>query len=373
MTRLAKLFTIVLPSMIAGGLLFGSAFSHADAGGNVGLWPATGGTGVLLAQVPPEAPMPPEPPMPPMPPRPPHHPHAPRPPRPPRVHGHHQHDGVSVSIHDGKVEVDGVQDLVHDKLEMVREMLSKNSSLPDEVREKILKRLDLVRGITDKRLNNIHATDMDQFGEEMEKMGEDIEKSMEGLGDEMQQFGDKFGEKFAEKFKKNFGKSFGKDWAKNFKKGNVEVHMDADDKDHDDDGDSDSDNDSDSDDADMPAVPVSPDIDADDADMKRAIKDLGSLALRPGQREQIAKLRTDADRAVTSARQQLDSLSERLHDALVNPSVSDADIARYVDQISAQESTIRKARILAWANARRVLDAGQRQRVEDTAAKKKTK
>ena len=50
----------------------------------------------------------------------------------------------------------------------------------------------------------------------------------------------------------------------------------------------------------------------------------------------------------------------------------DAEITRLVDQISAQEAVIRKSRILAWAQARRVLDDGQRKKIED-AAKKKTK
>ena len=61
-----------------------------------------------------------------------------------------------------------------------------------------------------------------------------------------------------------------------------------------------------------------------------------------------------------------------LRAALGNPATSDADITRLVDQISAQEAVIRKARILAWAQARRVLDDGQRKKIED-ASKKKTK
>ena len=96
------------------------------------------------------------------------------------------------------------------------------------------------------------------------------------------------------------------------------------------------------------------------------------LALNPGQRTAITKLRTDSDKAVGAAKKQLDDLSAKLRTALSNPATPDADITRLVDQISAREAVIRKSRILAWAQARRVLDDGQRKKVED-ASKKKTK
>jgi hypothetical protein len=114
------------------------------------------------------------------------------------------------------------------------------------------------------------------------------------------------------------------------------------------------------------------DIDVDDSDLKDAIQDLKDVALKPAQRDAIGKLRADSDKTVAVAKKQLDDLSSKLHTALGNPATSDADIAKYVDQISAQEAAIRKARILAWVNARRVLDDAQRKKIED-AAKKKTK
>jgi hypothetical protein len=59
MTRVRTLFTIVLPSMIVGGLLFGSAFTRADDDP-----PAPSGSFAM-------PPMPPAPPAPPVPPWPP--------------------------------------------------------------------------------------------------------------------------------------------------------------------------------------------------------------------------------------------------------------------------------------------------------------
>jgi Spy/CpxP family protein refolding chaperone len=104
--------------------------------------------------------------------------------------------------------------------------------------------------------------------------------------------------------------------------------------------------------------------------MKEAIKDLGDLALKPAQRDAITKLRKDSDKTVAEAKRQLDQLAGKLHDSLGNKTVTDAEVAKYVDQISAQEAVIRKARLIAWVNARRVLDDAQRKRVEDAANKK---
>lgn len=97
------------------------------------------------------------------------------------------------------------------------------------------------------------------------------------------------------------------------------------------------------------------------------------MALKPDQKDKINKLRSDSDNSVRAAKKQMDDLSQKLQTALGNPAVTDAEIGRLVDQISAQEATIRKARIQAWAQARRVLDDAQRKRVEDAAKKKATK
>ena len=49
------------------------------------------------------------------------------------------------------------------------------------------------------------------------------------------------------------------------------------------------------------------------------------------------------------------------------------EMGKSIDAVTQQEAAIRKARILAWVNARRVLDDAQRKKVEAAAAKAKTK
>lgn len=65
----------------------------------------------------------------------------------------------------------------------------------------------------------------------------------------------------------------------------------------------------------------------------------------------------------------MDLASDALKKQLDNPATNDADIARSIDVVTQQEAAIRKARILAWHDARRVLDDAQRRKVEDAAAK----
>ena len=70
------------------------------------------------------------------------------------------------------------------------------------------------------------------------------------------------------------------------------------------------------------------------------------------------------------ARKQLDVLSNKLRDKLGDPSASDDEVSRLVDQVSAQEAVIRKARLVAWVRARRVLDPQQQTKIQDAARKK---
>lgn len=333
-----RLLSTILPSMIAGGLLFGSAFGHAASGDpSFGFWPAASDATAPTRQ-PPTSPAPPAPtakPTPPVPPAPPAGgPRPPKPAKPPAVG----------SI--GGFSIDGIKDMVVGQIDTVRSSLKNNPNIPKDVRDKVTARLDKVRATLDKRLSNLDLSDLDKLGDEMEKMGEELEQAMEGLDDEMGKLGDKLGKDIAKQVTKDLGKNLGK------------LHLDFDfDADDDDDDDN---------------IPMTPDVDADDDDMRDAINDLKDLSLKPAQRAQITKLRTDSDKAVATAKTQLDDLSTKLRAALGNPATSDADITRLVDQISAQEAVIRKARILAWAQARRVLDDGQRKKIED-ASKKKTK
>lgn len=323
MSRARTLFSIVMPSMIAGGLLFGSAFGHAASGDpSLGFWPAAsdatapsrGSAAKPVPPVPQKSPVPPKGPVPPK----------------------HGSMGSGFSL-------DGVKDMVIGQIDGARASIKNNPNIPKDVRDKLNARLDKARATLDKRLSNLKLTDLDKLEDEMEKMGEELEDAMEGFEEEMEKLGEKLGKDIAKQVSKDLGKM-------DF---DFDFDLDFDDDDR---------------------IPMAPnvDIDSDDDDMKDAISDLKDLALDPGQRTQITKLRTDSDKAVAVAKKLLDDLSTKLQTALGNPATPDAEITRLVDQISAQEAVIRKSRILAWAQARRVLDHGQRKKIED-AAKKKTK
>ncbi|HEY0253327.1 MAG TPA: hypothetical protein VGC41_17455, partial [Kofleriaceae bacterium] len=215
----------------------------------------------------------------------------------------------------------------------------RTSGLPGEVRDKLLKRLDNVRTKVKNRVAHIDVKDLDQLGDEMNKMGDDIGKEMDEFGKEMEKYGEKW------------GKNFQKNW-----KG-PKIHVDFD-------SDSDSDDDND--------VQSSVDVDDQD-DLDEAVRSLGDLSLKGPQRDQIQKLRADSDRQVATAKKALDQASDALKRTIDNTGSSDADISRAIDAVTQQEAAIRKARILAWHNARRVLDDAQRKRVEDAAGKGKHK
>lgn len=320
MSRLRTLFTVALPSLLAGGLIFNAAFSRAASPSDSPSWASSS---TLIAQAdppkPPKAParsVPPAPSAPPAPPAPPD-------------------GGISVTIHDGKVSVTGVADMARAQMKSARDSISA-STMPEDMKKKVLARLDKAQASMDKRLANIKNATPEEIEEQMEAMGEEIAGSMEGLDDEMEEMG----QKMAEQAQKNMNFNF------KFT--------------HDDDDD------------DLPSAPT---LDNDDDDLRDAIGNLKDLAVTPQQRDQIVKLRADSDKTVATSKKQIDDLSEKLHTALGDKKTSDADITRMVDQISAEEAKVRKARIIAWAQARRLLDAAQQKKVDDAAKKsaKKTK
>ena len=94
---------------------------------------------------------------------------------------------------------------------------------------------------------------------------------------------------------------------------------------------------------------------------------MGKLNLKPAQRDQIKKLRADSDAKVATAKRELDKASETLKKTLENPAASQAEVERAIDSVTQQEAAIRKARIVAWMNARKILDDGQRKKVEGAA------
>jgi DNA gyrase/topoisomerase IV subunit A len=267
----------------------------------------------------------------------------------------------SISIRNGKVHIDGLEGFARHHLESVREMIRNNPNIPPDVRDKVLARLDTARAIVERRLRNLSSTDLDKLGDEMEKMGDELEKAMEGLEDEMEKLGEKLG--------KDLAKKLGKDIAKGLRPG---IRIDGRDHDHDHDhdrgdGDDGDDSDDDGDDDHARGVVINPGV---DMDTRGAIRDLPDLTLRPAQREQIVKLRSSYEQEIARARKQLDDASKRLEIALADLRTSDADIEKYVDQVSKHEAAIRKARLLTWVNARRLLDETQRKKIEDASGKR---
>lgn len=324
--------------MLIGGLVFGPAMSRAHDGRDNVIADA-GDTSNVVRHAPAkrmaQAPQPPKPPRTPQPPQP------RKPPKPPQAPG----SGFSISINGNKIDLSGIEGMVRGQLQGVREMIKNNPSIPPQVRDRLLARIDKVNASVDKRLAKIKTKGIDHLGEEMEALGDEIEQALDGLDQDLEQLGDKIGKDIGKKLKdKNFKFDFS----------------------HDDDQDDDND-----DDDDVGNIPMTPDIDdVSSEDMRDALENLKSMAITPQQKEQIQKIRAKSDADVGNARKQLDELSKKLEVALANPKTNDAEISRYVDQISQQEAAIRKARILAWHSARRILDDSQRQRIEAAAKKK---
>ena len=98
---------------------------------------------------------------------------------------------------------------------------------------------------------------------------------------------------------------------------------------------------------------------------------LGDLSLQPQQRQQIQQLRANSRAQIEQARAALQQASEALQQAVENINASDAELEKAIDQVSQQEATIRKAKILAWHDARRMLDEAQRKKIQDAAARVK--
>lgn len=296
--------------LIVGALLFGSAVGQADDG-----------------RAPP--PPPPTPHVQPVP-RP---PRAPRPPMPPR-----NGSGFNVQIQDGKIQISGLEGMVDAQINAALHGISNDPNIPPQVRAKVTARLEKVRQKVKKKIAKLDATDPERLGEELGALGEEIGAEMEQFGEEMEQFGEEM-EKFSKKFEKDFGKQLGK------------VHVDVD---HDDEDDEDDEDEEDDHDIDVAAV-----------------RSLGDLKLKAPQRDALRKLRADSEVRVANAQRELERAEASLQKSLENPNASDADIVRAIDAVSQQEAAIRKARILTWVNARRMLDDGQRKKVEAAAAKGK--
>jgi hypothetical protein len=274
----------------------------------------------------------------------------PRPPKPPAP-------PISISIRGNKIHVEGIDRLVSSHLQAVRQLLRDNPNIPQDVRDRLVARMDRVKAIVDKHLKNLDSSDIDKLGDQLEKMGDELEKAMAGLDADLAKLGDKIAKDVAKKL----GKDGFKDKLK-LKFGPTAPPPPP-----------------------PPAAPPNPDHDDTDPDSDAdadgndpwsgagddavSIDGLKDFALKPKQKDAIAKIRTDSDVQVASIKQQLEAASKRLETALADTKVTDADVARHVDQISKLEAEIRKARLLAWVQARRVLDADQVKKLEAAARK----
>lgn len=353
MIRVRTLFLTVLPSMVAGGFLFASAFGHAETGRDLGAWPAQADTAtgrVLVAQADPWGSTPRTRRTPPVPPVPPVAPVAPTygapvpPVPPPRMHGRNR--GLSVSVHDGKVQVEGLAEMIEGQLEGVSAMLDALPDVPPEVRDRVKQRVKAVRRTVNHRLSKLKGMDVNQIGPEMEQMGDEIEREMEGLDKDLEQLGDKIGKRVAAQLGQQLAKSFR----------DVDNDNDRDDDDHDA-----------SDDDDHDAAVMAPGPNVDPSDVTPQIASLKNLTLKPDQKAQLAKIRAEADSQLRTAKAALDEASSALRTTLGDASASEGEIARQIDLVSRQEATIRKARILAWVKARNMLDKDQRKQIEAAA------
>ncbi len=271
------------------------------------------------------------------PPMPPNAPKAPKPPKPPKIRG-----GISVSIHGGKLHIDGLDQLVSGHLQRVADVLANHPNLPKAVRDRLTARLDRVRAIADKNVKQLDLSDPDKLGDQIEKMGDELEKALEGLDADLAQLGDKLG----------------KDLAKDIQKGLKDLKRIG--PDPADPADDDDDDDNDTDDDNLPNASGDPSTD----DVSAAVDQLRNFSLKPAQKDEIAKLQLKANQDVEIERLKLEIASKELENALGDVNVTQATIERAVDKVTAHEAAIRKARLLTWVKARNVLDPDQRKQLE---------
>jgi hypothetical protein len=339
---MSKLLSTILPSMLAGGVLLGSGLGRADDGRHViGFWPAAADVGGVGAAKKAGVPTPPPPPATP-PPRTPGVPVPPAPPHPPHPAAGGLPDGINISIHDGKVSIDGIDKLVDDQINAALTSIQANPGVPPEIRTKLVAKLNKIRTKVKTRLAKIDANNLDEIGDQLGQLGEEIGEEMDQFGDEMDAWGDKLGKDIEKKVAKQLA--------------GHGVRVDTDDNDSDDDDDS--------------GIPSPPDVD-DDQDLDDAVRDMGDFTLSLDQRAKISQLRADTDRTVAAEKHQLDAASDHLKKLLDDPKSSPADVEHAIDAVTQHENAIRKVRILAWVKARNELSDAQRKKVEDAAKKHK--
>jgi hypothetical protein len=252
---------------------------------------------------------------------------SPIPPAPPAPPTSPTSPSISFSATDAGITVEGMGTYVDRSIDRALRGLDR-PGIPGRVRKKLRARLEALRGRLRRQLSHLDARDIEQLGEEMGRIGEEMAGEMEHLGEDMD--------------------PSRRPWQAvkpgRYRAGSAARH------------------DTDDDDDDLGGSPTDVDDDEDVDDMARG---LGTLSLQGEQREEIAHLREVSEHQIADAKQALEAAERELHDLLDNPASNDAAIARAVDAVSQQEAAIRKARLLAWHAARRVLDEDQRRRIEE--------
>jgi hypothetical protein len=350
--RVRTLVFAIVPSLLAAGFLLSSEAGHAETGraGGVRAWSSSAGS-VIVAQNEPREPRTPRPPRAPAPPRTPAPPMPPIPPAPgPQVHVPGR--GVSISIRDGKIEIEGIAETVSAQLDSVLRALDHMPNVEPEARDRVKSRVKAVRAKIKARLQRLKSMDLDRVGAEVERIGDELEKEMEGVDKDLEQLSEKLAKHFSEKF----GRDFGRDFAKAPRLPGPDHSDGADDPDDEDD--------EDDEDAVLP-----PSLDIDPSDLQDRIAALKNLTLTAEQKQKLARLRADSQQQVEVAKRDLERMSSRLRDSLGDGSAKEADIERQIDRISEKEATIRKARLLTWLKVRNLLSEDQRKVIEAATRK----
>ena len=149
---MSKLFTTILPSLLAGGLLFGSALTEAQ----------------------------------PSPPTPPSAPKPPKPPKAPKAQGQ-----ITIDVSD-------INEMVDEQIQHALEAIGDSKQIPPHVREALKQRLEKVRVKVKGRVAKVQPGDLEAMGEALGEMGEEIGDEMEQFGKDMEKWGKQF-EKQVEK------------------------------------------------------------------------------------------------------------------------------------------------------------------------------
>ena len=257
--------------------------------------------------------------------------------------------GISINF-DG---LDQIKAQVRAAVARARADIAADTTLPADVRTAVLARMDKVTGVIERRIAKLNLSDLMNLDTQLEGLGDEIEKSMAGLEQEIKLF------------EKKYGRSFGK--AIKASKGHFNLNLGGDD----DDDDNDADDDDDDDNGATVDMSAAADLDADDLD--EAVDDITDMGINGNQRTQLSALRLAEQTTTKAARERMRQASAGLRAELSKSAADLAVINRYIDQISAEEATIRKAQLTALVAAKTVLTAAQQKKVQAAAAKAKAK